>query len=58
MSRAEEMPLLEKALTVLRDRDAGTRRPPAMRAALRQVGLEPDERRVRALARLRELREG
>ena len=29
-----------------------------MRAALTEVGLEPDERRVHALARLRELREG
>jgi hypothetical protein len=29
-----------------------------MRAALLQVGLEPDERRVHALERLRELSEG
>ena len=56
VSRAEEMPLLEKALQVLRDRDA-EHDESAMRAALTEVGLEPDERRVRALARLRELRE-
>jgi len=58
VSRAEEMPLLQKALTVLRERQDGTGDTAAMRAALLQVGLEPDERRVHALERLRELSEG
>jgi hypothetical protein len=30
----------------------------ALKSALLQVGLDPDERRVHALARLRRLREG
>ena len=58
VSRAEEMPLLQKALTVLREHQDGTGDDAAMRAALLQVGLEPDERRVHALERLRELSEG
>lgn len=58
VSRAEEMPLLEKALTVLREHQDGTGNGAAMKAALLQVGLEPDERRVHALERLRSLREG
>ena len=56
VSRAEEMPLLEKALQVLRKRDSD-HHDAALKAALMEVGLEPDERRVRALARLRDLRE-
>jgi hypothetical protein len=55
VSRAEEMPLLERALGLLhqRGRSGDTA---AMRSALLEVGLEPDERRVRALERLRDLR--
>jgi hypothetical protein len=56
VSRAEEMPLLEQALTVLRKRQDGTGDDAAMKAALLEVGLDPDERRVHALARLRDLR--
>jgi hypothetical protein len=59
VSRAEEMPLLEKAAQVLHDRhDGGSVDDAALKSALLQVGLDPDERRVRALARLRKLREG
>jgi hypothetical protein len=57
VSRAEEMPLLEKALQVLRNREADHDEA-AVKAALMEVGLQPDQRRVRALARLRDLREG
>jgi hypothetical protein len=57
VSRAEEMPLLEQALTVLRKRQDGTGDGAAMKAALLEVGLDPDERRVHALARLRDLRD-
>jgi hypothetical protein len=56
VSRAEEMPLLEKALAVLRERQDDTGDRAAMKAALVEVGLDPDERRVRALTRLRDLR--
>jgi hypothetical protein len=56
VSRAGEMPLLERALAVLRERQDGTGDGAAMKAALLEVGLDPDERRVHALARLRELR--
>ena len=56
VSRAEEMPLLEQALTVLRERQDGAGDDAAMKAALLEVGLDPDERRVHALARLRDLR--
>jgi hypothetical protein len=53
------MPLLEKAAQVLHDRhDGGSVDDAALKSALLQVGLDPDERRVRALARLRKLREG
>jgi hypothetical protein len=54
VSRAEEMPLLEKAAQVLHDRYDGA----DLDDAALKVGLDPDERRVHALARLRELREG
>jgi hypothetical protein len=56
VSRAEEMPLLERALRLLHQggRSGDTA---AMRSALLEVGLEPDERRVRALERLRDVRE-
>lgn len=55
VSRAEEMPQLERALGLLHQggRSGDTA---AMRSALLEVGLEPDERRVRALERLRDLR--
>jgi hypothetical protein len=56
VARAEELPQLERALSALppesADRDVAS-----LRAALQSVGLEPDDRRVRALSRLRELRE-
>jgi hypothetical protein len=52
VSRAEEMPQLERALAALGDGDDE----PALRRALEGVGLEPDDRRLRALARLRDLR--
>ena len=42
---------------MLRDRQAEHGDVAAMRAALSEVGLDPDERRVHALARLRELSE-
>ena len=59
VTRAEEMPLLEKALQVLHDRSVdGDADDTAMKSALMEVGLTPDERRVHALARLRDLREG
>ena len=58
VSRAEEMPLLEQALTVLRERQDGTGDGAAMKAALLEVGLDPDERRLQALTRLRDLRAG
>lgn len=58
VSRAEEMPLLEQALTVLREGQDGTGDGAAMRAALLEVGLDPDERRLQALTRLRDLRAG
>jgi hypothetical protein len=59
VSRAEEMPLLEKAAQVLHDRyDGADVDDAALKSALLQVGLDPDERRVHALARLRELRAG
>ena len=52
VARAEEIPQLEAALQALGD---GCDEP-ALRRALEQVGLEPDARRLHALARLRELR--
>jgi hypothetical protein len=52
VARAEELPLLEQALGAL----GPEADEPALRRALRDVGLEPDDRRVHALARLRELR--
>jgi hypothetical protein len=56
VSRAEEIPLLERALGLLNQggRSSDTA---AMRSALLEVGLEPDDRRVQALERLRDLRE-
>ena len=57
--RAEELPLLGRALRLLDERcphaDLAERRQ-EVDAALREVGLEPDERRVQILARLRDLR--
>ena len=59
VTRAEEMPLLDRALKVLHDRNVGGGADEtAMRSALTEVGLAPDERRVHALARLRDLRGG
>jgi hypothetical protein len=59
VSRAEELPLLEEAAQVLHDRhDGSVVDEAALKSALLQVGLDPDERRAHALARLRELREG
>jgi hypothetical protein len=58
VARAEEMPLLERAIAIRRDQPAGRGSEAAMRKALEAVGLAPDERRLRALARLQELRNG
>ena len=55
VARAEELPRLERALKALTARDA-TSDEAAMQAALRDVGLEPDEDRLRALARLNRMR--
>lgn len=52
VERAEEMPQLERALEGL-DANADEQ---AAKSALRREGLEPDEDRLRALARLRGLR--
>lgn len=56
---AEELPLLERALGLLDERcprgDLRVYRRETD-AALREVGLEPDEQRLRMLGRLRELR--
>jgi hypothetical protein len=55
VARAEELPRLELALAAVpADCEEGDLE--ALRTALRSVGLEPDDRRVQALARLRELR--
>jgi hypothetical protein len=52
VTRAIEIPALERALAILGDtEDAGE-----MRMALKAVGLEPDDGRIGALRRLRELR--
>jgi hypothetical protein len=51
VARAIEVPLLERALALLGDSEGASE----MRSALEAVGLEPDDRRLRALARLREL---
>jgi hypothetical protein len=55
VTRAEELPTLERALATL-DAVEGIVDVAALRKALEAVGLEPDDRRVEALARLRELR--
>ena len=59
--RSEELPLLGRALRLLDERcpraDLAQHRQ-EVDAALREVGLEPDERRVQMLARLRRLRGG
>ncbi len=55
VERAQEIPRLELALVALREHPDGDE-PTALRRALESAGLEPDERRMRALARLRELR--
>jgi hypothetical protein len=56
--RADELPLLQRALELLDGRcplgDLGEHRQ-EVDAALREVGLEPDDRRVRMLGRLREV---
>jgi hypothetical protein len=56
VARAEELPTLERALAALEHEE--TPDVAALRGALRSVGLEPDDQRVRALLRLRELRRG
>ena len=58
VARAEEMPLLERAMALMRDQHVVNGDEKAMRSALEAVGLDPDERRLRALARLRTLRKG
>ena len=55
VARAEELPMLELALAAL-EKDSDEESPPALRKALESVGLTPDDQRVQALARLRELR--
>jgi hypothetical protein len=58
VARAMELPRLEKALDLLASA-SGERHDvadvEAMRSALAAVGLEPDEKRLKALARLKEL---
>ena len=54
VARAEELPLLDRAAQALGEASDEA----SMRRALQSVGLEPDERRLRALTRLRELRRG
>jgi hypothetical protein len=52
VERAIELPQLERALEILnKSQDAED-----VHSALRQVGLEPDDRRLRSLQRLRDLR--
>jgi hypothetical protein len=58
VARAEEMPLLERAIALMREQRVVNGDEKGMRAALKAVGLDPDERRLRALARLRALRNG
>jgi hypothetical protein len=55
MARAREMPKLEQALAIC-DRGPGNCDVATLRRALEAVGLEPDDRRVRDLARLHKLR--
>ena len=55
VARAEELPTLEQALAIL-DSSDGNADVAALRKALEAVGLEPDDRRLKALSRLRELR--
>jgi hypothetical protein len=59
VARAMELPRLEKALNLLKASASGERHDvadvEAMRSALAAVGLEPDEKRLKALARLKEL---
>jgi hypothetical protein len=54
VARAEELPTLERALAALEHE--ARHDVAALRRALKGVGLEPDDQRVRALSRLRELR--
>ncbi len=58
--RAKELPLLQRALELLDERcpraDLAEHRQ-EVDAALREVGLEPDDRRARMLGRLREVRD-
>jgi hypothetical protein len=54
VARVEELPTLERALAALEHEE--TPDVAALRRALKGVGLEPDDQRVRALSRLRELR--
>ncbi len=59
VARVLELPLLDDALTRLgHGHDAHELDPPALRAALRAVGLDPDDARLRMLMRLRSLRAG
>jgi hypothetical protein len=58
MRRAEELPLLQKALELLDERCPGAdlaEHRQEVDAALREVGLEPDEQRAQTLGRLRHL---
>jgi hypothetical protein len=58
VARALEVPLLHEALDLLKATETGAERNgdlDAMRSALAAVGLEPDEKRLKALARLKEL---
>jgi hypothetical protein len=61
VARAMELPRLEEALGLLRAArsggDGNGADVEAMRAALVAVRLEPDEKRLRALAQLKELRD-
>jgi hypothetical protein len=59
IARAEELPLLERALALLDERRPGAdlaEHRTDVDAALRDVGLEPDDQRVQMLERLRRRR--
>jgi hypothetical protein len=56
VARAEELPRFERAVTSLQGQPGRSTDDEALRTALRDAGLEPDERRLRTLSRLLELR--
>ena len=56
VTRAEELPRLERALAALDEPAISATQADPLRAALVQAGLEPDEDHVQALLQLRSLR--